>query len=484
MRVTFEPQLKLGQLVIADTPISKSRDGMSNLVFSLRTLYCTLEFRDRIQKILEDSYSDKAIMKNGRPGMPLWQVFVLSQIRLCTNCSYDQLMDYANQNKVIRQLMGIEMKAGFENENALYNRQTIYDNMLILSDDTMMQINEVLVDFGHKIFKKKSSTPLNLKTDSFVVESDVHFPTDYNLLWDCVRKGLDIIGILLKTTPDLSGWRNIASWYRTLKILMREVGKISSSKGKNKDTQLKEKVTEYLDKARKLMVKFEESLLELAVNGTNPKWNRIEQLEYFVKYQAFHIDLLERRIINGEQIPSSDKIYSVFEPWTEWLSKGKRNPSVELGKNLAITTDQFNLIVDYQIMDHITDSEIVISLADRLLLRYKEINSWSFDKGFWNGDNKYILQLEIAEVVLPKKGKCNKTEFSDEHRTKFKHLRNLHSTVESNINQLETRGLDRCPDRGYDHFKRYVGMAVCVYNLCSIGRELKKQAKEKCLKVA
>lgn len=155
MRVTFEPQLNLGQLLIEDTPISKSRDGMSNLVFSLRTLYCTLEFRDRIQKILEDSYSEKAVMKTGRPGMPLWQVFVLSQIRLCTNCSYDQLMDFANQNKVIRQLMGIEMKAGFEDENALYNRQTIYDNMLILSDDTMIQINEVLVDFGHKIFKKK-----------------------------------------------------------------------------------------------------------------------------------------------------------------------------------------------------------------------------------------------------------------------------------------------------------------------------------------
>lgn len=317
-----------------------------------------------------------------------------------------------------------------------------------------------------------------------MVESDVHFPTDYNLLWDCARKGLDIIGILLEGTPDLSGWRNIESWYRTLKILMREVGKTSSSKSKNKDTQLKVKVTEYLDKARKLMVKFEKSLLELAVNGTNPNWKRIEQLEYFVKYQALHIDLLERRIINGEQIPSSDKIYSVFEPWTEWLSKGKRNPSVELGKNLAITTDQFNLIVDYKIMEHITDSEIVVSLADRMLFRHKIINSWSFDKGFWNGDNKYILQLEIAEVILPKKGKCNKTELADEQRTKFKHLRNLHSTVESNVNQLETRGLDKCPDVGYEHFKRYIGMAVCAYNLCSIGSELKKQAKEKLLKAA
>jgi len=57
-------------------------------------------------------------------------------------------------------------------------------------------------------------------------------------------------------------------------------------------------------------------------------------------------------------------------------------------------------------------------------------------------------------------------------------LKNKHSAIESNINELENRGLDRCPDRGYNHFKRYIGIGVCVYNLKKIGRELLAQKRE------
>ena len=73
---------------------------------------------------------------------------------------------------------------------------------------------------------------------------------------------------------------------------------------------------------------------------------------------------------------------------------------------------------------------------------------------------------------MPKKGKCNKEEQAEENHRSFKLLRNRHSAVESNINELEYRGLDRCPDRGYDHFKRYIGLAVAAYNLRRIGQEL------------
>jgi len=92
-----------------------------------------------------------------------------------------------------------------------------------------------------------------------------------------------------------------------------------------------------------------------------------------------HIDLLERRVIKGEQIPHEEKMFSIFEEYTEWVTKGKLRPNVELGKKLAITTDQFNLIVDYQIMEHQADSEIVPELADRISSLYN-VESWSFDK--------------------------------------------------------------------------------------------------------
>lgn len=82
------------------------------------------------------------------------------------------------------------------------------------------------------------------------------------------------------------------------------------------------------------------------------------------------------------------------------------------------------------------------------------------------------METCVEKVVMPKKGKCNKNEQAEESHRSFKLLRNRHSAVESNINELEHRGLDRCPDRGYGHFKRYVGLAVAAYNLRRIGQEL------------
>jgi len=115
-------------------------------------------------------------------------------------------------------------------------------------------------------------------------------------------------------------------------------------------------------------------------------------------------------------------------------------------------------------MDHQSDSQIVKPLAKRLTSSYP-VKSWSFDKGFWHKDNKKLLEELIEKVIMPKKGKCNKLEKEEEGQRYFKRLRNMHSAVESNINELECRGLNRCPDRGYPNFKRYIGLAVGAYNL-------------------
>jgi len=155
---------------------------------------------------------------------------------------------------------------------------------------------------------------------------------------------------------------------------------------------------------------------------------------------------------------------------------------------LAITTDQYNLIVDYRIMEHQSDSEMVRPIVEELTSQYN-IVSWSFDKGYWHKDNKALLEEYVEKVVMPKKGKCNRLEQEEENQRQFKLLRNKHSAVESNINELEHRGLDRCPDRGHGHFKRYVGLAVSAYNLRRIGQELiaiqlKQELAEKELRAA
>jgi len=467
--------MSIGQRPIEDTPISiKRKDSLTELLAALKAIYCNKEYNEKIFKALEGAIT-KGKKKTGRKGMNLWQIFVLAQVRLCKNLSYDSLHDIANNHFTVRFLMGVEREYGFSRIEFEY--QNIYDNLSVLSDELVKQLNDIVVEFGHKeVFKKKETAAFRLKTDSFVVESNVHFPTDYNLLFDCVHKCLGTISIYLEKYNNIEGWRKIADWKSDIKGLMREVGKVCSSGGKDKEKRVRAVVNNYLKKSKALLKKLENELPKLPMNDLIDL-SLIITLEYFMQLMKKHIDLVERRIIKGEEIPHSEKLFSIFETYTEWIKKGKSRPNVELGKKLSITTDQYDLIVDYQLMSEEQDRDIVITIADRLLKKYF-IESWSFDKGYWNKDNKKLLQLVVPEVIMPKLGKRNKQEEEEEHSRSFKKLKNKHSAIESNINELEHRGLDRCPERGIMHFTRYISLGVCAYNLKKIGHQILKNERE------
>ncbi len=272
----------------------------------------------------------------------------------------------------------------------------------------------------------------------------------------------------------MSGWRKIKAWRRILKNGSRSIGNASRGGGKNKEIRMKKAVRRYLLDARKLSIKLKNTKEDLPQNNIKDI-ARLKALEVYIGYLDKHIDLLERRIINDETIPHSEKMFSIFETYTEWITKGKLSPSVELGKKLLITTDQNNLIVDYLVMDNLSDSESVKELSERISLKYKEIKTWSFDKGFYSKANKALLFPLVENLIMPKRGKRNSLEKEEESLKEFKKWKGKHSAVESNINELEHCGLGRCPDKGYEHFKRYIGLGVTAYNLRRIGKILIKQ---------
>jgi hypothetical protein len=476
MRDRFEQQYSIGQRLIKDTPIkAKHKDKLEELIAALKAIYCQPEYNERLFEILE-RYLVENKKKTGRPGMDLWCIFVLSQVRLCMNMDYGWVYNLANNHLSIRWLMGVETEYGFKRTEFSY--QNIYDNVTLLSDEMVKEINSLVVEFGHgEVFKKKETAALRIKTDSFVVESNVHFPTDYNLLWDSARKCIETVSVFLGKYNNLSGWRKIKSWKSELKGLMRELGKATASGGKGKEQREASAARSYINKATALYSKLEKELPQLPI-ADDQDLALVISLEYFMQLLLKHIDLVDRRLIKGETIPHEEKMFSIFETYTEWIKKGKSRPSVELGKKLAITTDQFDLIVDYQVMEHEQDRDIVIALADRLLTKYR-IESWSFDKGFWGKENKQLLQLEVPKVIMPKLGKRNKQEEAEETSRPFRRLKNKHSAIESNINELEHRGLDRCPDRGYPHFKNYISLGVCAYNLKKLGVKLLEEERER-----
>lgn len=446
---------------------TKTRAHMAALMEALQYIYTHPEWNRRIFDLLSEKVCP-ATKQTGRRGMSLWEMFVLGQVRHCLNCSYDELHYRANYDTLLRGILGV-LPTDFST-GTQYEYQTIYDNVGLLDEELLARINEVIVEVGHQVFKKKEDDALRLKTDSFVVEADVHFPTDYNLLWDSARKCIDIAGKL-----SVPGWRKSKYWKRTLKGLMRAVGKTSAAGGPNKKQRIKKAAESYLSKARKLEKKVAHALRN-ATPGNPEDLGRLVELEAYHQMLTKHIDLVERRLIKGEKIPHSEKVFSIFAPWTELIKKGKRNPSIEFGKNLAVTSDQYHLMVDWQIAEQQADSEMTLSIAGRLKDKYT-IQSLSVDKGFSNMDDKAKLEAVIPQVIMPKKGKRNQAEKAIETAPAFKKLKNKHSAIESNINELEHRGLDRCPDRTRENFNRYVGLAITAYNLHKIGRELLRQRR-------
>lgn len=481
MRKTFETQLILGGIPIKDVKIpSRTSNHLANLAAVLQYIYENQEWNQRIFKLL----SDKLIAgkkHTGRMGMSLWELFVLAQVRLCKNISYDELHHIANHDLLIRGLMGVlttDSAFGLQ-----YEYQNIYDNVKLLDDALLEKINDVIVELGHEVFKKEETEALRLKTDSFVVETDTHFPTDYNLLWDSTRKCIDKLDKLAKK-HSLQGWRKSKNWRRTLNNQMRNIGEIARKGGSNKQQRLEEAAQAYLTKAQALKKKVQ-CVIDQSPCASIEEIAILIELVYYHEMLVKHIDLVDRRLLQGETIPHDEKVFSIFQPYTEWINKGKLHPNVEIGKKLAITTDQYHLIVDWQIAERQSDNQLTIEIADRLLNKYP-IESLSTDKGFSDMSDKALLKTEIPLVIMPKKGKRNQEEEKVESSPLFKRLKNKHSAVESNINELEHRGLDRCPDRTRRNFNRYTGLAVTAYNLHKIGRKLNadRLQEEKDLKAA
>ncbi len=483
MRQRFEQQMNLRTVAISDVKFPlKSRDELPPVLKALQYIFITPELNEKVFQLLEQKIC-KDKKQTGRKGMDLWHILVLAVVRHTLSTNWDRLEHLANYDLLVRELLGVH-STGFNDDKIEFAYQSILDNVQLIDEELLQQINLLIVQAGHSLLKKKEHEELRLKTDSYVLETNVHFPTDLNLLYDCLRKCLDMIEKLQGKT-NLPGWRKIKHIRKTIKSTFRATSH-QVFRGK-KEASKKQSVKQYLQLATALVLRCTDTInnCPLPADRTTITIALLTSLEYYKKYAVKFIDLVERRLIKDEVIPASEKIYSIFEPHTEWICKGKFNKKVELGHLLLITTDQHQFIVDYKIMENEKDPVQIRSLTDRIQQTFagQKIYSHSFDKGFYSKANLQTLQqVNIEQVILPKKGKLNKEERQRETTKRFKQLRNAHSAIESNINMLEHHGLNRCADKGLHGYKRYVGLSVLAYNLHILGNcliEPEKQKEEK-----
>ena len=346
------------------------------------------------------------------------------------------------------------------------------------------KISAVIVSGSHGLIKKKEGLDclnLQIKADSFVVESNIHFPTDLNLLRDSLCKSLETVGYFIKAGFDISAGSKWRSWKRKTLNSYRTVSEIHRKKGGNYNERLKESTSSYLELSEKIKIKVSESILQLSVNESNNgglteiEQRKKEELLFFLSMLEKHIDLVRRRIILGEEIPAREKIYSIFELHAEWNSKGKVNKPVELGHNVLVATDQYNFMLYAKVYEKEVDKQQTIQIGQILEKNYgqtNELGGISFDKNFYSHPAEKSLEQKFKIVVLPKPGRPSKRELAKSGNIDYQDLKRAHSGIEGNINQLEQNGLDICPDKGIDGFKRYVAYGVLSYNLHKLGMML------------
>jgi transposase, IS5 family len=480
MRVVQNSQMHFGEVDISKIVFDpKSRDDIPKILKGLQFLYTNIPLRTSIFQLLESQIAPQVSKSNGRPGMALWPILVCGVIRLDLNCDYDRLHELVNHHDTLREILG---HGTFD--DLRYPYQTLKDNVGLLTPELLDEINQRVVQAGHVLVKKKDGEALRGRCDSFVLETKVHFPTDINLLLDALRK---VITLIAQWCDDLglTDWRQHDYNVRNLKRLMRTAQNKKRSKATSPERAEKNEALilaahqqyltvaqTYLDKARQTLALIEQQGLADVVDLV-----RKFEIEGFMAHADRQIDQIHRRVILGEVIAPDEKVFSIFEPHTEWISKGKAGVPVELGVKVCILEDQYQFILHHQVMQKQTDDQVAVAMVTQAQQHFPDLKACSFDKGFHSPANQIALKEHLELVALPRKGRLSQQAQEEESAEAFVKARRAHSAVESAINGLEVHGLDVCPDHGIDGFKRYVALAVLARNIHRIGDILWQQDK-------
>jgi hypothetical protein len=483
--------MQIGQVDIADIEIDiTSRDDIPMILLGLQHIYITEPLRETVFEILEEVIPTKetgnageniAVDSNkGRPGMDQWCILVLGTLRLGLNADYDRIQELANQHRTLRAMLG----HGPFTADKDYRLQTLKDNLELFTPHIMERINVEVIRAGYQLLDTDIHRLIRGRCDSFVLKTNVHFPTDINLLYDAIRV---LIRECVKWNKDyaLPEWRQHRYNLGRLKALYRKIQKLRHSTSKDDDKkqakaeQIKEAHQQYIDLAQTYLKRVKRNIALLKHTYKVPEI-LLSDLFLFTQHADRQINQIKRRVIDDEKIPHAEKVFSLFQPHTEWISKGKAGIPVELGMRMCIMEDTHGFILHHRVMQNETDDKIAVEMVKTTKNKFPSFNGCSFDKGFHSMANQLELKKELEQVVLPKKGRLSAVDKEREYDEEFMQAKKKHSAVESAINALQVHGLNKCPDHGLEGFERYAALAVLSRNIQKIGSIVRDRERKKC----
>ncbi len=307
-----------------------------------------------------------------------------------------------------------------------------------------------------------------------MAETDIHWPTDATLLWDTVRVLIRLIGTLREMVPD--DVPRFPNRKRAARRRMQKLQRMSLAQRKNQQVatyrELLAITEQVLTNARRTVDATEESFGNTSTDALKIAALR-NQITAYCQLGDRVVDQTRRRVIDGEQVPASEKVYSIFEPHTDLIKRGKVNTPVEFGHKIFLAESAQGLVTQYLVLDGNPSDEnhVAASLKSHKVMFGAVPEVFATDRGFDNPDNQEAcVRAGVACPSIPQRGgKKTPERKAIEKSPAFKQAQRFRAGIEGRISVLvRGRGMKRCLAEGRSRFESFLGAVVLANNLLKI----------------
>jgi len=396
----------------------------------------------------------------GRTGMTLEQTVRCTIYMRKKSLRYRELALHTADSK-----MGmVFMKMGYGQS---FSHQTLQQNISKITADVLYDINVAICQLAMEL---EVDDGKKLRSDSTAIMTDIHYPTNCSLLWDCIR----VCSRILKKATKFFVVLKVSHYQRSAKKLNY---RIVNTQGQDKRIPLFKKMLKIQEKYIKYAHQAIDYLSQLQINDFISDLARQDfllQLQDLLPKMEQIYDVAYRREILNEPVAIEQKLFSIFETHTDYINKGRRDPI--FGHKINLTSGKSNLIFDV-IMErgNPNDKGYFSKTLDNVAKNYQLIpRDFATDGGYASFKNLQDAQNKgVKNIVFTKsKGKLKNIVSSKRMETM---LKNWRSGIEAIISNFK-RGLDvhRCNWKGYQKFQSYILWSVITFNLIVIASNILK----------
>jgi len=419
-----------------------------------------------IKRDLSQRYPKTLI--TGRNSTPVEVVIREMAIKHLYDWSYEDMAQFVNDSLVLRWFCRVYL-------NPVCSDKTLLRWVNLIQPETLQLFNERLNRIALEL---KITRGRKLRTDGTVVETHIHYPTDSSLLEDSVRvlsrlvkQGQAILFDKAELTADTFRDRTRSARNAARCIYENTRRKSETAKARVKETY------RHLVRIVQASVRQTGRVLAAVEDRTDKQSQKLKtSLEQFIPRIEQVIAQTKRRVFEGEKVPASEKIVSIFESHTDIICRGKANQPVEFGHKLWLDEVDGGIVSNYRILEGNPNdkNQWKPSLDQHVELFGRPPDQASADRGVYSAPNEaYAEKIGVKRVILPKPGHKSESRRQHERQRWFKRGRRFHAGVEGRISVLKRKhGLDRCLYHGDDGFGRWLGLGVIAGNLAVMGAAL------------